>query len=265
MLLIGERINSSSRRISLAINKRDVALIQSEARAQVEAGADMVDVNVGALTDNEPEHLRWLVQVVQQVVDVPLSLDTTNPAAMEAALAVHKGRALLNSVTAQEDRLQGMLPLVKKFRCGVVALCVDDQGVPESAEGKFRVASGLVRRLLDAGVPSQDIYIDPAVTPIAVSSCGAREVLEAVDRVHKSFSGVHVIAGLSNVSFGLPVRRLLNQVFLIMAMTKGLDAVIMDLLDSQAMSNLHTARALLGDDRNCQDFMQAYRQGKLLP
>jgi len=263
MLIVGERINSSSERIALAIEKRDADFLQEEARAQVDAGAQMVDVNAGTFVDEEPACLRWLVQTVQQAVDVPLCLDSSNPAAMAAALAVHKGKALLNSVTGQKDRFDEVVSLVKQYGCSVVALCIGDQGVPHTAEERFEVATRLIQRLTNEGIPGEDIYVDPAVVPLSTKSSAAREVLDAISRVTQAFAGVHAICGVSNISFGLPLRRQLNRMFLVMAMSRGLDAAIMDPCDARAMTDLLTVRALMGDDEYCMGYISAYREGKL--
>ena len=263
MIIVGERINSSRVKIAEAIKKKDSEFIRKEAIMQVEAGARMVDVNVGTFVAEEPEYLKWIVQTIQEAIDVPLCLDSPNPAAITAGLAVHKGKALLNSITAQKDRFDGMMPLAKKYRCSVVALCVNDRGIPDTAEERFQIASHLIQNLTGEGIPRDDIYVDPVVSPISTDAKSARAVLDTIERVGQAFKGVHVICGLSNVSFGLPLRKQINQMFLVMAMARRLDAVIMDPCDARIMANLLTAKALLGDDDYCLGYITAYREGKL--
>jgi len=263
VLIVGERINSSRKEIAEAVSARDAGFLQSVARAQVEAGAHLVDVNVGTFVHEEPQYMKWIVQVVQEAVETPLCVDTPNPAAAAQGLAVHRGKALLNSITAQKDRFDGMLPLVKQYGCGVVALLVDDNGTPQSAEDRFALASELVRRLTDEGVPRDDIYIDPVVAPISAETGAAMAVLDTIEKVARCLNGVHVICGLSNVSFGLPFRRQINRMFLVMAMARGLDGVIIDPCDARMMANLVTGNALLGKDDYCMGYITAYREGKL--
>ncbi len=265
MLVVGERLNTSREKIALAVESKDSDFIRKEVIAQIEAGAQMVDVNVGTFAADEPQYLEWIVQIAQQSVDVPLCLDSPNPAAIAAGLAVHQGKALLNSITAEKDRFDGMMPLIKKYGCSVVALCVSDRGTPDTAEERFQIASHLIQSLTSEGVPLDDIYVDPVVSPISTSAGSARAVLDTIERVGQSFKGIHVICGLSNVSFGLPLRKQINQMFLVMAMARGLDAVILDPCDVRIMANLLTAKALLGDDDYCLGYISAYREGRLNP
>lgn len=263
MLIVGERINSSNKRIALAIEKRDAGFIQREARSQVDAGAHLVDVNAGTFLEQEPECLRWLVQAVQQVVEVPLCLDSSSPRAIAAGLGVHQGKALVNSVTAQTGHCEEIIPLVKQYGCGVVALCLSDEGVPRTPKERLMIASPLFRRLTDAGIPPDDIYMDPAVIPFSTDAHAARDILESISQMVRTFQGVHTICGISNISFGLPLRRQLNQAFLVMAVAAGLDTVILDPCDTRAMVGLFTARALLGHRDYRLEYIKTYREARL--
>lgn len=263
MLIVGERINTSRKAIEPAVRERDAEFIRKVAREQVAAGATFVDVNAGTLVGEEPEALKWLVETIQSAIDVPLCIDSPNPVAIEAALKVHKGKAMINSITAERERFEGIAPLVKEYGCSVVALCMDDRGMPESAEDRFRIASELVERLTQMGIPQGDIYIDPLVRPISTGSNNGLLVIDTIRKVMEGFDGVHTICGLSNISFGLPARRLLNQAFLIMCMTAGLDAVILDPLDDRLMALLAAGRALLDKDEFCMDYIAAHKAGRL--
>ena len=265
MLVVGERLNTSRNKIALAVAAKDDDFIMREVIAQIEAGAQMIDVNTGTFVTDEPQYLEWMVQTAQQAMDVPLCLDSPNPVAMAAGLAVHKGKALLNSITAERDRFEGMMPLIKQYGCSVVALCVSDTGIPNTAEERFQIASQLIWNLTDEGVSLDDIYVDPMVSPISTDANSARAVLDTIERIRRSFEGVHTICGLSNVSFGLPLRKQINRTFLVMAMARGLDTVILDPCDARITANLLTSETLLGDDDYCMAYINAYREGKLNP
>lgn len=264
MLIVGERINTSRKGMAAHVSRRDAGAVVREAARQREAGADFIDVNAGTLLAEEPEALRWMVTTIQAAVAVPLCVDSPNPEAMAAALEVHQGKTLLNSITAERERFYAVVPLVKRYGCGVVALCLDDSGMPSSAEEAVQKGSGLVEGLLEAGVPAGDIYVDPLVRPVSTDSRAGVAVVEAIRILREKYPGVQTICGLSNVSFGLPERRLLNQAFLVAAMTAGLDAVILDPLDTRLMALLKAAEAALGRDEYCARYLRAYREGRLV-
>ncbi|MCL6450893.1 MAG: dihydropteroate synthase [Acetobacteraceae bacterium] len=263
MLIVGERLNTSRKAVAAWVTSRDAAAVSAEARRQVEAGADCIDVNAGTALGQEPEALRWLVTVVQGAVEAPLCLDSANPAAIREALSAHRGKALINSITGERARFEGLLPLVKEHGCGVVALCMDEAGLPASAQDAVAKGSRLVERLLSEGVPPSDIYVDPLVRPISVDPVAGPSVLEAIRALKQRFPGVRTICGLTNVSFGLPLRRLLNRAFLVAAMAAGLDAAILDPLDARLMALMRAAEAVLGLDRHCARYLKAYRAGRL--
>ncbi len=263
MFIVGERINTSRKAIGPAVESRDAEFIQKVAREQVEAGADFVDVNAGTLVDGEPDALAWLVETAQKAVDVPLCLDSPNPAALERALSVHRGKALINSITAEKERFAAVAPLVKKHGCSVVGLCMDDTGLPDSAATRVEIAGRLIADLGAMGIPEGDIYIDPLVRPVSTESNAALTVLETIASVRNRHREVHFICGLSNVSFGLPVRKLLNQAFLVLCMGAGLDGAILDPLDAGLMSLLRASEALLGRDDYCLRYIEAFRAGRL--
>lgn len=264
MLIVGEKINTSRKGLGTAVKERDAAFIQELAREQVANGANYVDVNCGTLIHEEVEALTWLVKTVQEVVDVPLCIDSPNPSAIEAALAVHKGKALINSITNEQERYEVILPLIKKYGCSVVALCIDDEiGMPKDTETRCLVARKLVGRLLTDGVPVQDIYVDPLIQPISTSGEAGLWALETIKYVTGEFPGIHTICGLSNVSYGLPIRWLLNQTFLVMAMNSGLDAAILDPGNKKMMAQVYAAQAILNKDEFCMQYLTAFRDGKL--
>ncbi|MBW7996876.1 MAG: methyltetrahydrofolate cobalamin methyltransferase [Candidatus Glassbacteria bacterium] len=265
MLIIGERINSSRKRITPAVENRDEQFIINEAGMQFEAGADYVDVNAGTFgPDKEPELLCWLVQTVQGAHDCRLSLDSPNPAAIEPALKLHKGKAMINSISLEKARYDSLMPLVRDHGADVIAMCADDEhGMPTDLETKLLVAGRLVEKLTGDGIPLENIFVDPLVFPIATDSSYGNVVLGAIEQIMAKFPGVHTMVGLSNVSHGLPFRFQINQMFLVLAMGRGLDGAILDPTDKRLMADLLTAQALLGRDEFCMNYLQAHQGGKL--
>jgi len=265
MIVIGERINSTRKSIAKAIEEKDVGFLQKEALKQVEAGADYVDVNAGIFIEKEAEYLEWLVQIVQEVTDKPLCIDSPNPQALASALRVCKGNPIINSITAQKEIYEPVLRLVKEYKCGVIALCQDDAGIPQTAEGKVEIASRLIEGLTGQGVSLEDIYVDILVQPIAVDSSSAMVVFDTIEQIGSKYPGVHTTCGLSNISFGLPGRSLINQTFLLMAMVKGLDSAILDPCDQRLMASILVANPLLDKDKYCMNYLKAFRAKKIVP
>lgn len=263
MLIVAERINASRKAIRAALERLDAGAIQAEAIAQVRAGAHYIDVNGGTFPGREPELLCWLVDTVQQVTDQPLCLDSSDPAALAAALPrVRQPAPMLNSITLERERFERMLPLAREFRTKVVALC-QGEGVATTAQQKIDTASRLVERLTAAGIMLADIYVDPLVFPLATDSSSGTAALEAFREIMRRFSGVHTICGLSNVSHGLPARKLINRTFLLTAAAAGLDAAILDPTDRELIAALCAGQAVLGRDEYCLGYLKAFRAGKL--
>jgi len=262
MVIVGERINSSRKGIEPALRNRNAGFITKEARDQVEAGAHVIDVNTATLMDGEIESLKWAVQLIQDSSDVTICIDSPNPAAVEEVLPLCRGKAMVNSITAETERYAKLIGSIQQYKPNLVGLCMDDRGMPDTAEDRIRIASDLIGKLTKDGVPIGDIYIDPVVTPVSTDTRYGVAVLDAIEAIMKGFPGVHTICGLSNVSFGLPNRKLVNQMFLVMAMTKGLDAVILDPCDKRIMANLITTMTLLGKDDFCMNYITASREGK---
>ncbi len=263
MLIVGEKINASLKGISEAVRSKDRVFIQDLAKRQINAGANALDVNVGTSLTSEAEDMRWMVKAVQEVVNCPLLIDSPNPEALRAGLEECKGRAIINSVTAEKERMDKVIPLAVEFRCGIVALTMDEKGIPKGVEERVKIAAHLVSILTKEGIGLSDIYIDPMVTSIATDTNSGRVAFEATKKIMDSFKGVHTICGLSNISFGLPKRRLLNRAFVILAISAGMDSFILDPLDKELMSLLIAAEAILGKDEYCMNYIKAFREGKI--
>ena len=264
MFVIGEKINATRKSIDAAINERNAAQIQEVAKAQEQAGAHALDVNCGTVPAlEEPETMKWLVKTVQEVSDLPLCIDSANSEALSAGLAEHRGRPLINSISGESARYSSVLPLVKQYGARVVALCNDDRGLPSSREAALEVGDALINRLIKDGIPVDDIYLDPLVRTLATSPETVIDTLEVMRELSHKFPGLHLVSGLSNVSFGLPERRHLNRAFVVMSIAYGLDAVIADPLDSQLMALISASEALVNKDRFCLEYIKAYNAGKL--
>jgi 5-methyltetrahydrofolate corrinoid/iron sulfur protein methyltransferase len=263
MLIIGERVNSSRKAIARAIEARDTTCIQNEAKAQDEAGADYIDVNAGAFAGEEPECLRWVVEVVQKATDLPLSIDSPDPAVIQGVLPLLERPPMINSITLEPARLNHILPLVTAHGARVIGLCQSEDKMAESVDDKLRLAGQLVERVTRAGIPLNDLYIDPLVYPLATHSGSAMAAMAAIDRIMWEFPGVHTICGLTNVSYGLPERKLINRTFLAAAISRGLDAVIMDPTDPLLYAALKAGLAVAGKDDYCMDYIDAFRAGRL--
>jgi len=262
VLIIGELINCTRKKVGEAAQKRDADFFKEIALRQANAGASMLDVN-GGLPGQEMEVLPWLVNIVQEAVSIPLCLDSADPAVLRRALPLCNQRAMINSITDETARQRALLPLLNEFRPKVIALCLGEAGPPNSVDGRIATASRLIERLTAEGFVLDDIYVDPCVLPISTGPEHGKALVEATGIIKTRYPGVHVSAGVSNVSFGLPMRKLLNQALLLLLMAQGLDAAIVDPCDPQLMANIRAAEALLGRDEFCGNYIQAFREGKL--
>lgn len=263
MIVIAERINASRKHIAQAIATRNAGFIQSEARAQAQAGAHYIDVNAGTFLGEEAEHLAWVIEVVQQVTDLPLCIDSPDPEVIKTVLPLVRVTPMINSITLEPVRLEGMLPLVAEHGTRVIALCQAEDEIAETTEAKVRMAERLVERVAAAGIPLEDLFIDPLVYPLATNPQSAVATLDAISEIMARFQGVHTTCGLTNVSHGLPNRRLVNRTFLVAAVARGLDSAILDPTDKQLYSALKAAQAVMGRDEFCMDYITAFREGRL--
>jgi 5-methyltetrahydrofolate corrinoid/iron sulfur protein methyltransferase len=264
MIIVAERINASRKRIARALDERDVEWIAKEARKQAEAGATYIDVNAGTSVAKEIENLIWLAETVVEAVELPLCVDSANPAALDAALPINKvGRPMINSITGEKLRLEGILPLVTKYNAKVVALTMDDDGMPDDVESRVANAERLHKKLAEAGVPDGDIFFDVLIRPVSTDPDQAVYCLEAISQIRAKYPDVHFMCGMSNVSFGLPRRKLLNRTFLTLLMSAGQDGAILDPTEKEVAATLQATKALLGRDEYCMDYIGAERAGKL--
>jgi 5-methyltetrahydrofolate--homocysteine methyltransferase len=259
-VIIGERINPTGRKILAAeMAAGDFTRVEADARAQVEAGAQMLDVNAGIPLADEPGILARAVQLVQSITDVPLSIDSSIVAALEAGLAVYKGKALVNSVTGEEERLASVLPLIKKYGAAVVAISNDETGISEDPDVRFEVAKRIVHRALDHGIPASDIVVDPLVMPIGAINRAAVQVMRLVHRL-KTELKVNTTCGASNISFGLPRRNGINAAFLTMAIGSGMTSAITNPLHPEVVEAVLGADVMMGHDPDCARWIKKFRE-----
>ena len=258
-VIIGERINPTGRKIMAAeMLADDYSRVFADALAQVAAGAHMLDVNAGIPLADEPGMLAKAIQLVQGVTDVPLSIDSSIVAALEAGLAVYKGKALVNSVTGEEDRLETVLPLVKKYGAAVVAISNDETGISQDPNVRFAVAKKIVERAADYGIPACDIVVDPLVMPIGAINLAGVQVMALVHRLRTELK-VNTTCGASNVSFGLPERNGINAGFLTMAIASGMTSAITNPLHEEVVRACMAADVMMGHDPDCARWIRKFR------
>jgi 5-methyltetrahydrofolate--homocysteine methyltransferase len=259
-VIIGERINPTGRKILAAeMAAGDFTRVEADARAQVEAGAHMLDVNAGIPLADEPAILAKAVQLVQSITDVPLSIDSSIVAALEAGLAVYKGKALVNSVTGEDERLETVLPLVKKYGAAVIAISNDETGISEDPDVRFAVAKKIVERAIDHGILASDVVVDPLVMPIGAINQAGVQVMKLVHRLRTELK-VNTSCGASNISFGLPNRDGINSAFLTMAMAAGMTSAITNPMHVEVIKAVMGADVMLGHDPDCARWIRRFRE-----
>ena len=264
MLIIAERINATRKRIGDALAVRDAAFLQDEARRQAQAGADYIDVNAALSPKEEQKLMVWAVETIRAATGTPLCIDTADPKAAKAGLKLlPKGSAFLNSISGEKARLRAMLPLAVEFETRVVALAMDDSGMPDSCAARWRAIEKILSAADKARLPRERIFIDPLVRPIATDPDQAAQCLEMIRDLRAKGGGVQTIVGLSNISYGLPERRHLNRAFLTLAIAAGLSAAILDPLEPDLRATALAASCLTGQDPYCMNYIQAQREGQL--
>jgi len=258
-VVIGERINPTGRKLLAEEMKNgDYSRVEADALAQVAAGAHILDVNAGIPLADEPAILAESIRLVQSITDTPLCIDSSIVAALEAGLEAYEGKALLNSVTGEEERLEAVLPLVKKYGCAVIAISNDDSGISEDINVRFDVAKKIVERAQDFGIPASDVVVDPLVMPIGAINSAGVQVMELVGRLRNELK-VNTTCGASNLSFGLPNRNGLNTAFISMAIAGGMTSAITNPLHAEIMQSVRGANVVMGHDAECSDWIAANR------
>jgi 5-methyltetrahydrofolate--homocysteine methyltransferase len=265
MILIGEKINGTRKKVAQAVADRDAGFILALAKAQAEAGSAYLDVNAGTTPEREPDDLVWLVETIQAGVDTPLCLDSANPEALKAAVSVVKKTPLINSISAEKERLEGILPVAAQYGCPVIALSLGERTVPETSQERLENVRFVMDAARSRGLTEDMIFVDPLALTISTNTNNAVTAFETMRLVKSEFPQAHLVVGLSNISYGLPARPLINRTFLVLAMQAGLDAAILDPLDRELTSAVLAAELVLGNDNYCMNFIRASRKGLLNP
>ncbi|WAM34374.1 dihydropteroate synthase [Caldicellulosiruptor morganii] len=264
MIIIGEKINSTVRSVADAIKEGNFQYIVDLARKQYSAGAHYIDVNAGVFVDEEAEILKRMVESIQSEIDAPLSIDSPRPEVIGEVMKIYRGkRAIFNSVIFEEGILKRALPVIKEYNMKVVALLMDDVGIPEDPEKRLEIAIRLMDMFAKNGIAEEDIFLDPMVQPVSVDSRYVGVALETIKLIRKEFSKVNIICGLSNISFGLPKRRWVNRAFLPIAIYFGLNSCIADPLDDVLMKLVYASEVLSGQDEFCMEYITKAREGLL--
>jgi cobalamin-dependent methionine synthase I len=261
--VIGERINTSRKLVQAAVADRVADYIIMDVTKQQEAGANFIDVNAGARIGHEEEDMKWLLDTIQPIATVPLTLDSPDPAILEMAFQMVEKTPMINSISLEKERFDSMMPFLSGKECKVIALCMDDAGMPGSATDIVDRAKKLVEELNAIGIETGNIYVDPLVQPISTDSNKGTMVLDAVRAIKVDFPEVHITGGLSNISYGLPQRHIINRTFVTLMMDAGMDSAIIDPLDKKIMATIRTADMLLGKDQYCMNYLKGARAGQI--
>lgn len=263
MIIIGEKINGTRKAVAQAIRERDAAFIRDLAKSQADAGIAFLDINAGTAPDREPEDIAWLVTTVQEVCDVSLCLDSANPTALRAGLEIVKHHPMINSISGEKPRIDGVLPLALEYMTSLIILALDETGIPNTSDGRMKVVDRLVCLAVDGGLTEEQLYIDPLVTAISTRTDSAVVTLDTIRRIRSVYPKCHITSGLSNISFGMPLRHIINRTFMAMAVQAGLDSAIADPNDRQLYEVIFAAEILMDKDKYCQGFNRAYRTGRI--
>ena len=263
MIVIGEKINGTLSAVREAIIARDEESLRTLARIQDVAGADYIDVNVAVGTgEDEARTLGWAIGIVKEATDKPIALDSADPAVLSRGLELcGEDRPFINSVNGDEERLSGVLPLVAKYGCPVVALAMDESGIPATPEARLNVCERIMARAVPLGIPAGDLFFDPLVLPISADCDQGRVTLDTLDLIKSRMPEARTVMGLSNVSYGLPRRPVVNRAMLAIAAYHGLDAAVIDPTDGELIAAAMAAEAIASSDRYCRNFMKAFRAG----
>ena len=262
--VIGERINPTGRKLlAEEMANGDYSRVQSDAVSQIDAGATMLDVNAGIPLADEPKILADSIKLIQSFADIPLSIDSSIVEALEAGLSVYKGKPLVNSVTGEEERLEVVLPLVKKYGAAVVAISNDETGISEDPNERYKVAKKIVERAADYGIKREDVIVDPLIMPVGAINLAGRSALNLITRLRTELQ-VNTTCGASNISFGLPNRHGMNAAFLSMAAGAGMTSAIMNPLHPEEMTAILGADVMNGVDPECRKWIKKFR-GQIIP
>ncbi|MFC1494153.1 methyltetrahydrofolate cobalamin methyltransferase [Thermodesulfobacteriota bacterium] len=261
MIIIGEKINGTRKRVKEAIAAKDTDFIKDLAMRQVNAGVDFLDVNAGTSPEKEPDDMIWLINTVQEVTDATLCLDSANPEALKAGLTVVKKTPMINSLSGEKIRVDGVLPLACEHKTELIVLTCDDEGIPTTVEKRMEILRELIKMTREGGLPDNKLHIDPLVGTISTDTESGNIAFESMRQILEEYPEVHITGGLSNISFGLPARSIVNQAFAVLAIAAGMDSAIVDPENADLKSIIYAADVVLGKDRFCMNFTKGFRAG----
>ena len=265
MIIIGEKINGAIPSVSEAIGRRDEDFIRELVRRQTAAGASFIDVCAGRAPEDEKDEMLWLIGIVESESDVPLCIDSPDPRLLRELIPIVKNKGIVNSVSGEGDKCDVLLPIVKEYGWDVVALTCDDSGIPEKAEKKTEIAFRLIEKCAEYDIPPERIFIDPLVLALSAINDSMVNFMQAIVRIKEKYPTVKFTSGLSNISFGMPYRKIVNQIFLALAMSVGMDSAIVDPTNREVVATILATEALLDKDKYCRRYNKAYRAGKIGP
>lgn len=261
MIIIGEKINGSIPAVAEAIAARDAEFIKNRARIQAEAGATYIDCCASVPEETEVETLKWMIDCIQEVTDLPISVDSPSARVLAEVIPYCKRPGLVNSVSGEGDKMDVIFPLIADTKWEVICLLSDDTGIPKSAEDRLKVFDKVMEKAKEYGLSPSRMHIDPLVEMLCTSEDGIAMNVEVISTVRKRYPGIHITAAVSNISFNLPVRKMINLGFTVLAMNAGLDSAILDPTNRDMMGVIYATEALLGEDEYCMEYISAYREG----
>jgi 5-methyltetrahydrofolate corrinoid/iron sulfur protein methyltransferase len=265
MIIIGEKINGSIPSVKKAISEKDADFIRNLAKLQSQAGADFLDVCASVDETIELETLKWLIDLVQEVTDTPISVDSPSAKICAEAVKFCKKPGLINSVSLEGDKIDKVFPVIANTKWECVALCSDDSGIPKSAEKRLEVFAGIMEKAKKFNIDPSRLHIDPLVEMLCTSEDGINLIVDVIKNIKAQYPAIHVIGAASNVSFNLPLRKLVNQAFIVLVINAGMGSAILDPLNKDMMGMVFATEALLGRDEYCMEYINAYREGKFGP
>lgn len=263
MIIIGEKINGAIPQVKEAIERRDAKFIAQRAVKQQQAGADFIDLCAGTAPEREIETLTWLIEVVQDVTETPLCLDSPNPRVIEAVFKYVTKPGLINSISEEGDKCEILLPLTAGNNWEVIGRTCDNKGIPGDVQAKVEIAKTMVEKAAKFGVVPERIHIDPCIMALATDNDALLKLIREISEIRALYPSIHITSGLSNISFGLPARALMNKTFMTLAIQAGMDSAVMDPTNRDMMGTIFAAYALLGKDKHCRAYSKAFRQGKI--
>lgn len=263
MIIIGEKINGTLKNVKKAIEERDGKFIQELAKAQADAGSDYIDVNAGTEPSREVDDLKWMLENVQEATDKPICIDSSVPESIRDAIPYIKNKGIINSVSLEKNKVDIIYPIAKEFDFDVIMLPIDNTGIPKTTDQRIDNIDKLVNIANNYGINTNRLYVDPLVIALSTENDSTLKFIEIIKVIKNKYPDIRIVSGLSNISFGMPLRKIVNRSFMTLAMYEGMDAAIMNPLDKEMMATILATNALMGNDKYCRKFSTAFRKGKI--